>query len=123
MRLLIIGELNGQLGAATKIAVSRGGKVTHTPTIDAALASLRSGRGADLIMIDVGEDISDLNTRMQAERIFVPVVAGGAGAVAQSAVKAIRAGAKEYIPLPPQADLIAAVIEAVAEESHSLIVE
>jgi DNA-binding NtrC family response regulator len=120
MRLLIIGDLNGQLGAATKIAVSRGGKVTHTPTID---ATLRSGRSADLIMIDVGENIADLVQRLQTERKFVPVVACGVGADAKQAVAAIRAGAKEYIPLPPEAELIAAVLEAVAEESHSLIVE
>jgi DNA-binding NtrC family response regulator len=123
MRLLIIGDLNGQLGAATKIAVSRGGKVTHTPTIDAALVTLRSGRSADLIMIDVGENIADLVLRLQNERMFVPVVACGVGADAKQAVAAIRAGAKEYIPLPPEAELIAAVLEAVAEESHSLIVE
>ena len=123
MRLLIIGELNGQLGAATKIAMSRGGKVTHTPTIDGALTTLRSGRSADLIMIDVGEDIAQLMTRLQSERMFVPVVACGVGADAKQAVAAIRAGAKEYIPLPPEAELIAAVLEAVAEESHSLIVE
>jgi two-component system, response regulator FlrC len=123
MRLLIIGELNGQLGAATKIAVSRGGKVTHAPSIESALASLRSGRSADLIMIDVGEDIADLIQRLQTERMFVPVVACGVGADAKQAVAAIRAGAKEYIPLPPEAELIAAVLEAVAEESHSLIVE
>jgi DNA-binding NtrC family response regulator len=123
MRLLIIGELNGQLGAATKIAVSRGGKVTHAPTIDSGLSSLRSGRSADLIMIDVGEDIALLVERLGSERMFVPIVACGVGADAKQAVAAIRAGAKEYIPLPPEAELIAAVLEAVAEESHSLIVE
>jgi DNA-binding NtrC family response regulator len=123
MRLLIIGELNGQLGAATKIAVGRGAKVTHAPTIEAALASLRSGRSADLIMIDVGENIAELMKRLESERICVPVVACGVGADARQAVAAIHAGAKEYIPLPPDAALIAAVLEAVAEESHSLIVE
>jgi DNA-binding NtrC family response regulator len=123
MRLLIIGELNGQLGAATKIAVGRGAKVTHAPKIDAGLASLRGGRSADLIMIDVGENIAELMTRLEAERICVPVVACGVSADAKLAVAAIHAGAKEFIPLPPEAELIAAVLEAVAEESHSLIVE
>jgi DNA-binding NtrC family response regulator len=36
-------------------------------------------------------------------------------------VQAIRAGAKEYLPLPPDAELIAAVLEAVAEENHAII--
>jgi DNA-binding NtrC family response regulator len=123
MRLLIIGELNGQLGAATKIAVGRGAKVTHAGTIESGLASLRGGRSADLIMIDVGENIAELMKRLDAERICVPVVACGVSADAKQAVAAIHAGAKEFIPLPPEAELIAAVLEAVAEESHSLIVE
>ena len=37
------------------------------------------------------------------------------------AVEAIRAGAKEYVPLPPDAELIAAVLEAVAEENNAII--
>ena len=33
----------------------------------------------------------------------------------------IKAGAREYIPLPPDPELIAAVLQAVSEESHDLI--
>jgi DNA-binding NtrC family response regulator len=121
MRLLIVGTLNGQIGAATQIAMARGAKVSHAETIDAALASLRSGRGADLVMVDVLLDIREFLDRATAEHIFVPVVACGIGTDAQAAVRAIKAGAKEYIPLPPQADLIAAVLEAVADENHPLI--
>jgi len=36
-------------------------------------------------------------------------------------VRAIKAGTKEYLPLPPDADLIAAVLEAVAHESRNVI--
>jgi DNA-binding NtrC family response regulator len=121
MRLLIVGTLNGQIGAATQIAMARGAKVSHAETLDAALASLRSGRGADLVMVDVQLDIREFLDRATAEHIFVPVVACGIGTDAQAAVRAIKAGAKEYIPLPPQADLIAAVLEAVADENHPLI--
>jgi DNA-binding NtrC family response regulator len=49
------------------------------------------------------------------------VVACGIGASPEIAAEAIRAGAKEYVPLPPDAELIAAVLEAVAEESNALI--
>jgi DNA-binding NtrC family response regulator len=58
---------------------------------------------------------------LASERINVPVVACGVGNDAGAAVRAIRAGAKEYIPLPPDAELIAAVIAAVTEESHAII--
>ncbi|MBX3508782.1 MAG: sigma-54-dependent Fis family transcriptional regulator [Parvibaculum sp.] len=121
MRLLIVGTLNGQLSTATKMAMSKGAKVTHTETIDQAIDTLRAGRGADLMMVDVAADISNLIPRLQAEHICIPVVACGVETDARAAVNAIRAGAKEYIPLPPDAELIAAVLAAVAEESHALI--
>jgi DNA-binding NtrC family response regulator len=123
MRLLIIGSLQGQIGAATKIAMDRGAKVTHTSDIDQALAELRSGRGADLVMCDVGFDIGRLVRALATERICTPVVACGIGTDARRAVDAIRAGAKEYLPLPPDPELIAAVLAAVADESHQLIYE
>ncbi|GAK46482.1 two component sigma-54 specific Fis family transcriptional regulator [Tepidicaulis marinus] len=121
MRLLIVGTLNGQLSTATKMAMEKGAKVTHAANIDQAMDILRSGRGADLLMVEVSIDINRLIANLQAERVHVPVVACGVGTDAQAAVKAIRAGAKEYIPLPPDAELIAAVLEAVADESHQLV--
>ena len=121
MRLLIIGELEGQIGAATKIARGRGAKVSQAPTIEAALTALRGGQGADLIMIEAKADIASLISQLEAERIIVPVIACGVQTDSAVAVKAIRAGAKEYIPLPPDEELIAAVLEAITEESHAVI--
>lgn len=121
MRLLIIGTLNGQIGAATRIAVANGAKVSHVEDITVGMEHLRSGRGADLIMIDVGLEISGLMDQLQSERICVPVVACGIGTDAKAAVTAIQAGAKEYIPLPPDAELIAAVLQAVADESSQVV--
>ena len=121
MRLLIVGSLGGEMAMASKIAMSRGAKVGHSDDIENALASLRAGRGADLIMIDVKLDIAKLVALLEAERFSVPVVACGIDTDKQTAVNAIRAGAREFIPLPPNADLIAAVLEAVVEESHAII--
>jgi DNA-binding NtrC family response regulator len=123
MRLLIVGSLQGQIGAATKIAMDRGAKVTHATDIDQAMASLRSGNGADLVFCDVTFDIGLLVRSLANERICTPVVACGIGTDARRAVDAIRAGAKEYLPLPPDPELIAAVLAAVADESHQLIYE
>ncbi|WP_439815541.1 sigma-54-dependent transcriptional regulator FlbD [Zavarzinia sp. CC-PAN008] len=121
MRLLIVGSLSGQLGTASKMAMSRGAKVAQVDSIDAALAALRSGRGADLLMVDVVHDIGTLIKALEAEHIHLPVVACGIGNDARAAVQAIRAGAKEFIPLPPDADLIAAVLQAVTEEHQGPI--
>lgn len=121
MRLLIIGTLGGQLTTATKLAMEKGANVTHADSNDQALAVLRSGRGADLLMADVALDIRDLVARLDAERIHVPIVACGVTNDVRAAVNAIHAGAKEYIPLPPDPDLIAAVLAAVADDSRNLI--
>ena len=121
MRLLILGPLEGYISAAGKIAMSRGATVAHVDSIEQALVTLRSGQGADLLMMDVKLDIARMIDSLRQERINVPVVACGIGADAGAAVRAIKAGAKEYVPLPPDADLIAAVLQAVAQESHALL--
>jgi DNA-binding NtrC family response regulator len=121
MRLLIVGTLKGQLTTATKIAMDKGASVTHAQDSAQALAVLRSGRGADLMMVDVAIDIRDLVTQLEAEHIHVPIVACGIATDARAAVAAIHAGAKEYIPLPPDPELIAAVLAAVADDTRELI--
>ncbi|HEV2674056.1 MAG TPA: sigma-54 dependent transcriptional regulator [Aliidongia sp.] len=121
MRLLIVGPLSGYISAAGKIALSRGAKVAQIDDIDKAMAALRAGQGADLVMIDVKLDVGRMVQSLKAERIHIQVVACGVGTDAESAVRAIKAGAKEYIPLPPDAQLIASVLEAVAAESHQLV--
>src|SRR5713226_3665852 len=121
MRLLIVGTLKGQLTAATKIAMDKGAAVTHAESSDQAMAVLRSGKGADLLMVDVALDIRDLVLRLEAERIHVPLVACGTQNDARAAVAAIHAGAKEYIPLPPDPDMIAAVLAAVADDTRELV--
>lgn len=121
MRLLLIGSMNGQIGAASKIALQKGGSVTHAETIDQALETLRNGQGADLIMADVKLDIYSLVERLDGERICVPVVACGVAEDARAAVKAIKAGAKEYIPLPPDAELIGAVLSAFSMQTSPVV--
>ena len=123
MRLMIIGSLDGHISAAGKIALQRGAKVGHAEDWEEGLAALRNGKGADLIMIDIKQPIAKLIDALEAERFNVPVVACGIASDAPSAVKAIQAGAKEYVPLPPDAELIAAVIEAVTEESDTMIAD
>src|SRR6186997_129465 len=121
MRLLIVGTLKGQLTTATKIAMDNGASVTHAEDHEQAMRVLRGGKGADLLLVDVGLDIRDLVMRLEAEHIHVPIVACGISNDARAAVAAIHAGAKEYIPLPPDPELIAAVLAAVANDSRDLV--
>ena len=121
MRLLIVGTLKGQLTTATKIAMENGATVTHAEDHEQAMRVLRGGKGADLLLVDVALDIRDLVMRLEAEHIHAPIVACGITNDARAAVAAIHAGAKEYIPLPPDPELIAAVLAAVANDSRELV--
>ncbi len=122
MRLLVVGKLNGQLAAAVKMAMSAGAKVSHVETIEAATHALRAGQGADLLLVDYDLDIAALIAANEAERIRAPVVACGVDPDANRAAAAIRAGAKEFIPLPPDAEMIAAVLAAVADDNRPMVV-
>ena len=121
MRLLIVGDLGGQLGTASRIARERGAKVAQIGDIEGAYKMLCEGQGADVILIEVHQDISKFAGMLAQERITVPLIACGIEIDAKAAANAIRAGAKEYIPLPPDEELIAAVLEAISEETHSVI--
>jgi DNA-binding NtrC family response regulator len=121
MRLLVVGKLSGQLSVAVKMAMSTGAKVSHVESIEAATHALRAGQGADLLMVDYDLDIAALIAANEAERIRVPVVACGVAADPRRAADAIRAGAKEFIPLPPEAELIAAVLAAVSDDDRPMV--
>src|SRR5581483_8372945 len=121
MRLLVVGRLSGQLASAVKLAMAAGAKVAHVDSCEKATQALRAGQGADLLMVDYELDIAALIAANEAERIRVPVVACGVGSDPELAARAIRAGAKEFIPLPPEAELIAAVLAAVADDERPMV--
>ncbi len=121
MELLIVGTLDGQIGAASKIAIAQGGHVSLAGNVEEALSVLRSGKNIELVMIDVKLDIYKFISSLNSERMNVLVVACGVANDPALAVRAIRAGAKEYIPLPPDPELIGAVLAAATRENHALI--
>ncbi len=121
MELLIVGTLEGQIGAASKIAIQQGGHVSIADNEEAGLEVLRSGKSIELVMIDVKLDVYKFISSLEQERINVLVVACGVANDPSLAVKAIKAGAKEYIPLPPDPELIGAVLAAATRENHALI--
>lgn len=122
MRLMIVGSLEGYISAAGKIALQRGAKVIHCDDTEQALGALLNGKGADVVMCDVKQKIAPFVQALEENRIAVPVVACGIGTDARAAVKAIQDGAKEYLPLPPDAELIAAVLEAVTQDNKDALI-
>lgn len=119
-RMLIVGSLEGELGQAARIAKARGARLAQAAGVSAALALMRTD-GADLVLCDVAHDVGWLVQALGNERIACPVVACGRGDDAAGAVAAIRAGAREFLPLPAEPDLIAAMLEAVAGAPDSPI--
>ena len=121
-RVLIIGSLEAELGQAARIAVARGARLTVAEGAAAGLAKLRAD-GADLVLCDVTHDVGWLISCLTEERIACPVIACGRPNDADAAVRAIRAGAKEFLPLPPDAELIAAMLQTVAGEADKPVVK
>jgi two-component system, response regulator FlrC len=122
MKVLIIGSLAGDLGQAARIAIGRGAKLDQADNADSALIRLRSDAHIDLVLCDIAHDVGAIVAALAAERIAVPVVACGTGDDPEAAIRAIQAGAREFLPLPPDPDLIAAILEAASGESHTMIV-
>ena len=122
MKVLIIGSLSGDLGQAARIAMGRGAKLDQADDAANGLIRLRTDTHVDLVLCDLAHDVGGLVAALAAERIAVPVVACGTGDDPDAAVRAIQAGAREFLPLPPDPELIAAILEAASGESHALIV-
>ena len=123
MRVLIIGSLAAELGQAARMAIARGARIDQADTVAAGLSRLRADARTDVVLCDVSYDVGSLVRALALERIVVPVVACGIGNDAEAAVRAIREGAREFLPLPPDAELIAAILEAASGESHALVVQ
>ncbi len=121
MKLLIVGSDRPEIAVASRMAADRGASVRHAGTVERALEQLRAGQGAELLLVDVAAEIGRLIECLQQERIAVPVVAYGVATDALTAVRAIKAGAREFLPLPPDAELIAAILAAVGSEPSELI--
>jgi DNA-binding NtrC family response regulator len=121
VRLLIIGELNGHFGLASSIAILKGSKVKQVSNIEAAFSLLRNGSGADLILMDAKQDIKSFIDQLYLEHIVIDVIACGFDNNTLDAVNAIKAGAKEYLPLPPDEELIASIFQAISHEEQLIV--
>lgn len=121
MRVMIVSAYEGQVTAAAQIAMSRGAQVFCVESVTKALELLRKGQGADILFVDLYNDIQFLITALQTERFNIPVIACGINADPQVAAKAIKAGARDYIPFPPEAEIIAAILEGISQQDQRMI--
>jgi DNA-binding NtrC family response regulator len=122
MRVLIVGSLAREIGQAAQMAMARGARLVQADDVDAALSQLRGDGRIDIVLCDIRQAVARLIRGLAAERIFVPVIACGLPDDADIAAQAIRDGAREFLPLPPDADVIAAILQSASSDSHRLIV-
>lgn len=123
MKLLIVGSINGYMAEASKIAIAKNVKVMFADSESHAMQILRQGKNISLIFMDVKMNIANLISSMQIEKISIPVVACGIGNDADLAIKSIKSGAKEYISLPPDADMIAEIFNSIQNSESKIIAE
>jgi DNA-binding NtrC family response regulator len=121
MRVMIISAFDGQVSEAARMATNSGAKVTMTSSTKEALELLRKGQSADLLFIDIIHDVDSVIKQLKSEHFNIPVVACGIQADPEKAAQAIRAGAIDYIPFPPQAEMIAAILSAITKRQDDMI--
>lgn len=114
VRMLLVGVHGGALQLAAEMARANGAQVEVADGLPAALDRLKAG-GGNAAMVDVCLDVPMFIEQLRAAKMTVPVIACGIDAPAPAAVAAIRAGACDYVPLPPERELIAAVIALAAD--------
>jgi DNA-binding NtrC family response regulator len=119
--VLIVGRHGREMAEACRLAAGRGAEVRLVADPDAALGELRAGRGAELLLIDARLDVRPVIEALSAEHIHLPVVAYGIDSDSRAAVAAIKAGAREFLPLPPDAEFIAALLEGFGDPGKELV--
>ena len=121
MRIMIIGALDGRLGEASIIARNTGADLDHADDVEAGLRALAKGANVEMIFCDVAQPIRHLLETLRAGMHDIAVIACGLNAQADAAVDAIRAGAREFLPLPPDPLLVAAILHEVSRDRHTPI--
>lgn len=123
MNVLVIGKNRTEVASACAMAAARETTIRHVETVSEALTAIRSLGSPDLLLVDVEVDIEALLRSLADERILVPLIAYGIGTDARTAVRAVKSGASEFLPLPPDEDLIAAIFCSMASDQHAFVFE
>jgi DNA-binding NtrC family response regulator len=123
MDAIVVGKSRAEVTTACSMAAARGASVRRFEALGEALTALLGGASTDLLLVDVAFDIEELTRRLHEQHIAVPIIAYGIDTDARTAVRAVRAGATEFLPLPPDEDLIAAIFCSMMGEQASFVFE
>ena len=122
MRVLIVGSLTRELGQAAQLAIARGTQIVHADDVPTGVACLRAAAFIDAVLCDVRMDVLGLLHALRTERIATPVIACGLDRESDAAIAAIRGGAREFLSLPPDPQIVAAILASIAGGERGLIV-
>jgi DNA-binding NtrC family response regulator len=113
MKILVLGKPSGNLSIAIRIATQKGASVSHFTDFTKAIEILCLDSSFRLIIIETSFDIASFKTLLDNEKISTDIIACGENTSIEEATKAIKAGAKEFLPLPPKIEKIALILENV----------
>jgi DNA-binding NtrC family response regulator len=122
MHVLIVGDLAGLLTRAMDLFLKNGGQMTQVASRSEAIDLIRSGNTANITLIDVHQDIPAFAKELHQEHLRTTIVACSVGDVAEEKInEAIQAGAQEYIPLPPDEELIAEIFDVFLQSDGQVV--
>ena len=123
MNIVIVGPERREVTSAVVMARAQGAELSQVASIEGAMDVLRSIPSPDLLLIDVEINIELLVGMLGEERLLLPVVAYGINTDPRTAVFAIKSGAREFLPLPPDEQLIAAILGSIASDQSTFVFE
>jgi len=117
MKLLVVGGAGTYISSAVAIAKQSGAEVFLIESAKKALDYLKNGNCISHVLFDVDLDIVLFMQSLKEEKINSIVLAYGTSRDAKAAVMAIKAGAKDFIPLPPDEKVIAQIFTSIASKN------
>jgi DNA-binding NtrC family response regulator len=121
MQVLVIGSMNSEICKAVEIAKNNGAKVFFAFSEHDGIESIRGGQSADVIVIDIRCNIKHFVDSLQKERIVTKVIACGLNASPKDAAQSIHDGAQEFMPLPPDENMIAAIFAHISSHDKVMV--
>ena len=122
MSVLVVGNLGGFFAEASDILLKKGHKISQAENTEQALCVMRKGFCPEMVLVDVAHNIPGFMDQLHQERFSTHVVACGSGAIDKDVIKtAISAGAEEFVPFPPDPEMIADILDSFHKSQHNLL--
>lgn len=121
MKVLVIGKPSGNLSIAIRLVTQKGANVMHFTDINKAVEALCADASINLVIVDTSYDIKSFKNQIDSEKISVDLIACSEDMVIDEATQAIKLGAKDFLRLPPKAEKIALILEALAKPNGDVV--